>query len=112
VRHCPVVQTAKPKEARCAVNEMFEDRGIEGRLVSRQTVDHADIGSWVSSHHTVRLEGDEPALIPALGGNLSAFQLVVRVVPVRKGIKVDDDDHARSHEPQPSERVARITRHS
>jgi hypothetical protein len=69
------------------------------KLFARQAVDHSDIGSGVPSHQAVGLEGDEPALIPALGGKFFALQSVVRVVAVSEGIEIDHNEHSRPDEP-------------
>ncbi|HSN24089.1 MAG TPA: hypothetical protein VLS45_07970, partial [Methylomicrobium sp.] len=68
------------------------------KLLGRQGVDHADISPGVSRDHAVGLEGDEPALVPALGGKLSAIQGVVRVIAVSEGIEIHHDEHTRPHE--------------
>ena len=65
-------------------------------LIAWQTVDHADIGSGIPSHHAVGLEGDEPALISALGGDFLAFQRIVCIVAVFEGFEIDHDQHARA----------------
>jgi hypothetical protein len=69
------------------------------RLCPRQSVDHADVGSGVACHHAVGLEGYEPALIPALGGNLLTFKRIVRIVPIFERVEIDDDQYPGSHIP-------------
>ena len=68
------------------------------KLCAWQTVDHADVRPGVPGYDAVRLEGNEPALIPALGWDLYALQRVVRVIAVPKRVKVDRDERAGSHE--------------
>jgi len=80
-----------------------KDRGrrflrVATGLLSRQSVDHADIGSGIASHHAVGLEGDEPALISALSGNSLAFQRVVCIVPIFEGLEIDRYQHVAAHE--------------
>jgi len=77
----------------------FWDGSLTGsKLLGRQVVDHADISPGVSRDHAVGLEGDEPALVPALGGKLSAIQGVIRVIAVSEGIEIHHDEHTRPHE--------------
>ena len=68
-------------------------------LIDLQSVDHADIGSGIPSHHAVGLEGDEPALISALSGNFLAFQRIVCIVAIFECFEIDRDQHAGPHEP-------------
>jgi len=71
---------------------------IRLKLCAWQTVDHADACPRVPGYDAVRLEGDEPALIPTLGGDLHAFQRVVRVITVRESVEIDRDERARPYE--------------
>lgn len=62
-------------------------------------MDHADVCSGVTGDHAVGLEGNKPAFIPALGGNLPAFKRIVGVVTVGKRIEIGRQHHAGSHVP-------------
>ena len=60
---------------------------------------HADVGPRVASDDTVRLKGDEPALVPTLGGDLLSFEAVLRKVAVRELVQVHEDQHVGPHVP-------------
>lgn len=84
----------------------FEFCPRKWELVAWQTVDHAYIGPGIPSHYSVGLEGYEPALISALGGNFLAFQRIIGIVAIFECFEIDCDQDARPHEPLREDRKA------
>ena len=56
-------------------------------------MNHADVGPRIARDNAVRLEGDEPALVSALGRDLLPFEPVLREIAIGEFLQVQEDQH-------------------